>query len=219
MAQPANFDRLAKVYRSLEFLAFGSALERARFCFLARVGDCRDILVLGEGDGRCLAQLMVAAPQARIHCVDASGAMLAQAAARAARGNVNGRVTFEKADVFSARFPPGHYDAVVTLFFLDCFSAEQVAALVAQVGASLRPGALWLWADFILPPRGWSRLRARLLLAGLYAFFRWETGLRVSSLPPSEQILGAAGFSIAESRDFQRGFIRSAVLKRPGIGA
>jgi cyclopropane fatty-acyl-phospholipid synthase-like methyltransferase len=214
MAAPADFDRLARVYRALEFLAFGAALERARFCFLDRLADCHDILVLGEGDGRCLERLAALAPQARIHCVDASSAMLARAAARAAPANVNRRLTFEKADVRAASLAPGRYDAVVTFFFLDCFRAETVAELVARVDSSLRPGALWLFADFVLPPRSWTRWRARLWLAVLYAFFRWETGIQAPSLPPSEAILGQAGFRCVAVRDFQRGLVRSAVFKK-----
>jgi len=214
MPDAPNFDRLARMYRALEFAAFGPALERARFCFLDRLAGCHDILVLGEGDGRCLERLAALAPDARIHCVDASAAMLARAAARVAAANVNRRLTFEKTDVLALGVPPGHYDAVVTFFFLDCFRPETVVELVSRVEAGLRPGALWLFADFVLPPRGWTRLRARVWLAVLYAFFRWETGIHASSLPPSETILEQAGFTRTAVRDFQCGLVRSAVFKK-----
>jgi ubiquinone/menaquinone biosynthesis C-methylase UbiE len=214
MTQTANFDRLARIYRAIEFAAFGADLERARFCFLDRLSGCREILVLGEGDGRCLERLARLAPAANFHCVDASAAMLARARARVDGLNVNRRLTFTQADARSLVLRPGHYDAVVTCFFLDCFPPEPAAALVARVAASLRPGALWLFADFVLPPRGWTRWRARLWLAVLYAFFRWTTGLSARALPPSEALLAAAGFRVVASRDFQRGLLRSAVLKR-----
>ena len=63
---PANFDRLAGIYRLLEFLAFGRDLERARFRLLETLAECHSVLVLGEGDGRCLARLARVAPEARI---------------------------------------------------------------------------------------------------------------------------------------------------------
>ena len=118
-SHPAGFDRLAPFYRALEFLAFGRDLERARFCFLGELRDCRSILVLGEGDGRFLARLAGIAPHARIHCVDSSPAMLALAAARIPGAGAGARVSFERADVLGARFDPAAYDAVATLFFLD----------------------------------------------------------------------------------------------------
>jgi ubiquinone/menaquinone biosynthesis C-methylase UbiE len=209
-----NFDRLAGIYRALERMAFGRDLERARFAWLDRLRDGRSILLLGEGDGRALVRLLALAPEARIHYVDASPAMRARAERRPEVRAAAGRVTFETADAQTCPLPPAAYDAVATLFFLDCFTADHVAALVARVGPALRPGARWLFADFVLPPRGWARLRARLWLRTLYAFFRLTTGLEATALPPSEEILAAAGWEPRESREFQGGLLRSAVYER-----
>jgi hypothetical protein len=107
---------------------------------------------------------------------------------------------------------------VATLFLLDCFGAGDVASIVSRVGPGLRPGACWLFADFALPPGAVARARARLWLALLYAFFRWETALAASALPPSEQILEAAGWQRAGSAEFQWGLIRSCVFTRPPGG-
>jgi ubiquinone/menaquinone biosynthesis C-methylase UbiE len=208
-----DFDGLARSYRGLEFLAFGRDLERARFCLLEGLVGCREILVLGEGDGRCLAQLVRAAPLARIRCVDASAAMLARAAARLTDPAVRARVDFEQADALALSLPAERYDAVVTLFFLDCFLPGQVSALVGRVRDSLQPGARWLWADFACPPRGWRRWQARIALPLLYLFFRWQTGLPARALPPAEEILAAAGFAREAEREFQGGFLRCALFR------
>jgi ubiquinone/menaquinone biosynthesis C-methylase UbiE len=208
-----NFDGLARAYRALEFLAFGRSLERARFCLLDRLADSREILVLGEGDGRCLARLVRAAPLARIRCVDASAAMLARAATRLTDSADRARVTLEQADALCLPLPSGHYDAVVTLFFLDCFLPEQVELLVGRVRAGLQPGARWLWADFALPAAAWRRALARVALRLLYFFFRWQTGLPARRLPPAEAILARAGFQREAEREFRGGFIRSALFR------
>ena len=214
-AYPSGFDRLARIYRVLEFAAFGRDLERARFCLLERLAGYPEILVLGEGDGRCLARLVGLAPQARIHCVDASGAMLARAKRRLAANECSPlRVRFEHADVFSADFAPAHYDAVVTLFFLDCFSPERVAALRDRIQESLKPGACWLFADFSIPARGWRRWRARVWMAVLYAFFRWQTSLSARSLPDSERLLAEAGWRPEAQREFRGGLIRTVLFQR-----
>lgn len=207
---PASFDRLASNYRALEFLAFGRDLERARFCFLEQLRDCREILVLGEGDGRCLARLVQIAPAAQIHCVDVSAGMLARARERLPATAV-GRVTFERADLLTHELPSARYDAVVTFFFLDCFTAEQAAALVTKVQRSLRAGATWLFADFVLPTRGFSRLRAEAWLKLLYFFFRWQTGLPARVLPPSEALIERAGFERRALQSLQGGLVHSAV--------
>jgi SAM-dependent methyltransferase len=208
-APPANFDRLASVYRTLERAAFGRDLERARFCFLDQLRDRRSVLLLGEGDGRCLARVRTIAPLADIHCVDASARMLATAAARAGGDS---HVTFERGDVLQRSFPRDRYDAVVTFFFLDCFTAPQAAALVGSVRSSLRPGGVWLFADFVVPSGRFARWYGRASLALMYAFFRWQTGLAAKRLPPSEEILGRHGLCRVAVRDFHAGFVRSAVF-------
>lgn len=213
-ASPANFDSLARLYRALEFLAFGRDLERARFTFLPELAACRRILVLGEGDGRCLARLLTCAPQAQIDCLDLSAAMLARAAARIPTADRQ-RVQFTQADLLTDDLPGTGYDAIVTCFFLDCFTPAQVAALVARLLPRLTPEARWLWADFVQPPRGIARWRAQAWLAVLYTFFRWQTGLPVHELPPTEAILRAAGLAPTIQRDFQAGLLRTALFRHP----
>jgi SAM-dependent methyltransferase len=210
-----GFDRLARWYRTLEFVAFGWDLERARFAFLDRLSDRRDILILGEGDGRCAARLLALAPDARITCVDSSHGMIERAGARAREAGGADRVSFTCADVRGFSPEPGRHDAVVTLFLLDCFTPEEVSSIVRRTSAALRPGAPWVFADFTLPPRGIARVRARAWLALLYAFFRWETALSVSSLPPSEEILEREGWRRDETLGLQWGLLRSSVYRRP----
>ena len=210
-----NFDRVAGVYAWLERAAFGRDLERARFQFLDRARDCRNILVLGDGDGRALARLLDAAPGARIRSVDASAAMLARARDRVATHAGADRVVFEHADARRIDLGDAGYDAVVTLFFLDCFTAAEVEALVARVRPHLVPGALWLYADFELPPRGVARLSGRAWLALLYGFFRWQTGITARELPPSCEILKRAGLIEQTVASWRRGLIVARTFSRP----
>lgn len=212
-AARSGFDRLARGYHLLEFIAFGRDLERARFAFLGRLSECRDILLLGEGDGRCAERLAGLAPRARIVCVDSSPGMVARASARIGAADA-ARVSFVCADALSFETRPGSFDAVATLFFLDCFTEAGVAALVERVTPSLRGGASWLFADFVVPPRGLPRLRARAWLAVLYLFFRLGAGLRATRLPPSEDVLERAGWALESRQEFQGGMIRSAVFRR-----
>lgn len=212
----ANFDRLARIYRALEFIAFGHDLERARFCLLEELSACRSLLVLGEGDGRCLERLLKLAPAAQIHCVDASPAMLAAAAARIASAEDRARVRFEIADARQLSLSAASYDGVVTLFFLDCFSVDDAARLIARVSAALKPDSLWLYADFAVPEKFFARCRAQLWLALLYTFFRWQTGLRVRALPPAENLIRAAGFDAAATHTRQAGLLRTVLFRRGG---
>lgn len=214
--RPINFDPLARIYRTLEVVAFGRDLARARLCHLDHLAGCRSILVLGEGDGRFVSRLVHLAPHAEIRCVDSSSAMIEQARRRLAEESAGAetRVTFEKADALTLRFPAAHYDAVVTLFFLDCFTEEDVARIVPGLAEALTPAATWLYADFAMPPRGVARLRAKVWLGLLYGFFRLSTGLRVRSLPNAEGMIQHAGFAPVKTHTFQAGMLRSVAFCR-----
>ena len=72
-----NFDSLAHTYRWLEYVSFGRILERCRFHYLARCSHARHALILGDGDGRFTARLLVANATVNVDAVDASAAMLA----------------------------------------------------------------------------------------------------------------------------------------------
>ena len=209
-----GFDGVARVYHALEVAAFGGALQRARTAYLDRLAPCRDVLLLGDGDGRFLRALLDVAPDVCVHSVDASAAMLAVAEHRLRPGE-RARVTFEHAD--ARRFDPGArtYDAVVTAFFLDCFSDHDVAHLVARVGPHLRRGGVWVFTDFASPARGVARLYARLVVGALYRFFRWRAGIDARGLPPSEAILERSGLMPVAHHEFRAGLIR-AVLYRAG---
>lgn len=209
----ADFDRLAVAYEWFERLAFGSDLEAARFCLLAHLQDCQRVLVLGEGDGRFLMQLLRRFPHVRADCIDASAAMIARASSRLT-AEERARVTFLQMDARRADFGTDIYDAVVTLFFLDCFTSEEASELIVRVRKALRVDACWLWADFAMPTHGWSRLRAVLWLRVLYSAFGRQTGLTVRQLPPAEELLQKAGFVLRAEKSRQAGLLRSAVWIR-----
>lgn len=208
----SGFDRLARWYRALEYLAFGRSLERARRQHLPALAACTHILVLGEGDGRCLAALADIAADARIRVVDRSAGMLERAAQRLPPGAA-ARVTFEQADVRDVELPRASYDAVVTLFILDCFDTVEVERIVSRVRASLRPDALWVFADFVMPTAGWRRWRAALWIGGLYAFFRIATGLKVAALPPSEAIIERSARERITLTSYQHDMIHSTIFR------
>ena len=72
MTPRPSFDLLAPAYQSLEQLAFGGLLHWCRTAHLARLAACRRALVLGDGDGRFLADLLRANPTLEVDSVDIS---------------------------------------------------------------------------------------------------------------------------------------------------
>lgn len=210
----ANFDRVAPLYKWLEYGAHGHGLETVRFHYLPALTQCRSVLIVGDGDGRFLERLLTVAPDAHIHSIDASAGMIALARQRLG-ATVRPRVRFEHADVRDVRLTPDAYDLIVTMFVLDCFSDAAAATVAKQLGEALRPGGLWLFADYVLPERGWRRSRAIGWLWVLYTFFGVTAGLEPRRLPPSEAILGALNLVIEDAMTFDLGLLRAVLYRKP----
>ena len=196
-----SFDRLAPHYRWMEWLLAGGKLQRCRTAFIRDIPPPHRVLMLGEGNGRCLVELLRAFPVARFMCVDASARMLECARARVkAHGLRDAAVEFIQADALEWQPPAAQFDLLVTHFFLDCFRAEQLATLVPRLAAAATPDARWLLADFCEPASGFAKWRARWILRAMYFFFRRATRLPAKHLTSPDAFLEHSGFTLRERR-------------------
>jgi Methyltransferase domain len=194
MTDPANFDRLARIYRWMELVTFGPLLGRCRCRFLEQLRNCRTALLLGDGDGRFAARLLTVNPSVRIDAVDASPAMLAALLHRA--GPDRDRVCAHRADVRNWSLEGRCYDLIVTHFFLDCLTTDEVATLAARLRGCSLDQTLWVVSEFAIPEGDFGRLVARRIVASLYRAFGLLTGLAVSGLPAHRAALSNEGFTL-----------------------
>jgi ubiquinone/menaquinone biosynthesis C-methylase UbiE len=213
-----SFDAIAPGYRTLETIAFGNALQRARVACLGEIGSPRRALIVGEGNGRFLAAFLQRHPLVRIDCIDCSERMLELARQRILRTvpDAIGRVTFLLADVASWT-PNDRYDLIVTHFLLDCFSTQQVGAIVAKLAQATFPTAAWLLADFRIPEAGFARAHARLWLAAMYWFFRSVARIEARDLVDPSPFLRAEGFVLERQILFRVGMLKSELWRNTGI--
>lgn len=192
----SGFDRIARLYRWLEYTTLGRSLERCRLRFLSELANRTHALVLGDGDGRFLAQLLTQDPALRADAVDTSAAMLKRLEARCEQTatDLHGRLRTHQMDALTFVSTPSSekYDLVVTHFFLDCLSQHEVEALAAAIAPQLSPDALWVVSEFSIPP-GAMRIPSQLLVRSLYRAFRILTGLRANRLPDYARALTRAG--------------------------
>jgi ubiquinone/menaquinone biosynthesis C-methylase UbiE len=210
--RPANFDWLAPHYRWMEWVLAGPKLQRCRAAFLGSLSAPRRALIVGQGHGRFLTELLRRHPQVQCTCVDSSRPML-EAARRglAAHGLDAARVEFIHADILQWTPPRAAYDLVVTHFVLDCFRPEQLARILPSLAEAAAPEARWLLADFQEPSAGFAKWRARAILEVMYLFFRWAAALPASELTAPDSLLAQCGFKLRERRIFEWGLLHSDV--------
>jgi len=200
-----NFDQIARPYQLLEYLTLGGSLERTRMHLLPRLLSRRNALVLGDGDGRFLSQLLIANQTLCATTVDISVAMLALLRKRCAPYSERLRIIHNDA-LMLAHDIDEPYDLVVSHFFLDCLTQEQLDQLVQRTAPALSAGALWLVSDFNIPKDA-LYLPARLCVSSLYLAFRILTGLRVNRLPDYGATLTSTGFKRIVRQEFLGGIL------------
>ena len=183
----------------------GGALERRRRWYLPQLRNARRALVLGDGDGRFLRELLRQNPAVSADYVDASARML-ELARRKARTE---RVNYRKADARTVPLPHDEYDLIATHFFFDCFGQSELDALIGRTAAAARPAAQWVVSEFSA-----ASFPARLLVRALYLFFRIATGLETSRLADHRPMLRAQGFRLKDASRSRGGFVVSELWER-----
>ena len=227
----SGFDRVARVYRWLEYLTFGLALEHCRDAQLARIKGLRRALVLGDGDGRFTSRLLAQNSQAQVVAVDSSVGMLRLLSARVGAICASSRVLTVCGDAISVLEQPAEahlraasisdpalseqdaaaeelFDHVCTHFFLDCLGTAEVERLVRAVCSRLAPGAIWIVSEFAAP-NWWTRL----VVALLYKSFAVLAGLETQQLPPWRQSLANQGL-VCESEQLRLGGLLTSSVWR-----
>jgi SAM-dependent methyltransferase len=208
VSRKLNFDRLARPYRWLEYLTFGRMLERCRFHFLPALTGARRALVLGDGDGRFLARLLMANPLLEADVVDISPAMLRLLHQRVGPEACR-RITLHEADARDF-VPPGiAYDLVVTHFFFDCLFQAELDGVVDRVAPSLAPGARWVVSEFARGRGRAGSVVSSLVVSGLYRAFGLLAALHVRTLPDHGIALERAGFQCLSERRWLMGLLMS----------
>jgi ubiquinone/menaquinone biosynthesis C-methylase UbiE len=214
-----SFDLLAPFYRRMEWVLAGAKLQRCRLAFLAEVPAPRRALLIGEGHGRFLAPLLQAHPKAHCVCVDASQRMLDVTRARILELGLGAeKVEFVQADLATWTPPVNSFDLIATHFVLDCFTEAQLERILRGLAMAATADARWLAADFNEPREGPARWRAQAILAVMYVFFRWATGIAAEKLPVVDGLMEKQGFVLRSRRMFEWGLLRSDLWARSQAG-
>jgi ubiquinone/menaquinone biosynthesis C-methylase UbiE len=211
-----SFDSVARIYHSLEAATFGRALQRARTAFINRLKEPRRALLLGEGNGRFLCELLRVHPRVEILCVDQSEGMLALArkALQKTDCKTHASVQFEQQDLRTWSPPAGQFDLIVTHFFLDCFGQTALERIVMKLCEAATPHCMWLIADFQLPARGLSRWHAHVWLAAMYLFFRLAAAIEARNLIDPAPFLRRSGWQCEAQQIFRFGMLKSELWRR-----
>jgi ubiquinone/menaquinone biosynthesis C-methylase UbiE len=207
-----NFDLVASFYPLLEQLVFGSTLNQARQSFAREIGAGKEILLIGEGNGRFLCEMMKqTASASSFTVIDSSARMLAAAGRRIAPLTSKQRIEWIGADFLKWHPPGALYDRVVTHFFLDLFRPDRICQIVEKISRITTEDGLWVNVDFTPDGRG---LHQKMLMWAQYGFFRRFAGIEASRLFDARLWIRQGGWKILEERSLRSGWISGYLMRR-----
>ena len=94
------FDKLAPWYHFLETISFGNQLQQCRISQLAELNAVKNVLILGDGNGRFLESLLKSTNNSEIESLDISRNMIELANTRITSLPNSSKVIFIHSDVF-----------------------------------------------------------------------------------------------------------------------
>ena len=201
------FDKLAPWYHFLETISFGNQLQQCRISQLAELNAVKNVLILGDGNGRFLESLLKSTNNSEIESLDISRNMIELANTRITSLPNSSKVIFIHSDVFDWDFPKFKYDLVVTNFFLDCFTYPELTNLIEKVSLSLKPEGKLIYGDFNVPNSFCKKTLTSLLLFGMYLFFRIFTRISANSLQDPTSLLIKNKFILKNEKYYLCSFI------------
>jgi len=204
-----SFDKLAPWYHFLETISFGNHLQQCRISQLVELNKVKNVLILGDGNGRFLESLLKSNNNAKIESLDISKKMIGLATARINSLANSSNVIFIHSDVFDWDFPKDKYDLVVTNFFLDCFNYSELTKLIEKISLSLKPEGKLIYGDFSVPNSLFKKTLTSLLLLGMYLFFKIFTRISANSLYDPTSLLIEKKFILKNEKYYLWSFLKS----------
>ena len=101
------------------------------------------------------------------------------------------------------------YDLIVTHFFLDCLTTEEVRHLASTLHGCASANATWVISEFAVVDNWIGKFTSRLLISALYWAFRGLTGLSIRKLPDHRSALREAGFILQKRQPHLGGMLKS----------
>ncbi|MEN0054413.1 MAG: class I SAM-dependent methyltransferase [Mucilaginibacter sp.] len=202
----ANFNNSAWFYDRLSRLVYGRALINTQQYLIQFIEPGTKILIVGGGTGWILEEISkLHASGLHITYVEVAANMIALSQKRNIGNNQVAYINNAIENVSLAN----DFDVAITPFLFDNFTEQTLATVFNHIHALLKPGGLWLNADFQLTGKWWQQF----LLKSMFIFFRIVCGIEASKLPQIEAYFTQNTYKPIGQKTFFNEFIVAKVYR------
>ncbi len=207
----ANYDKIASVYDPLSRLVYGKSIVRAQLFLLGHIPAGSRILIVGGGTGWILEEISRLHPAGLvIDYVENSANMIALSQKRH-YGTNRVNFIFLSVEYYSTT---DTYHVFFTPFVFDNFTGQKTAPVFEHLNQMLKPGGVWLYADFVCDDNN-GRLWQKMLLKMMYLFFKITCNIETDHIVHMERYYRQANYQLISASGFYFGFILAAAYRKP----
>ncbi|PWJ42499.1 class I SAM-dependent methyltransferase [Sediminitomix flava] len=205
-----EYDRIAFIYDKLVSLVFGKSIHKAQVAFLDKLEDGDKVLIVGGGTGWILEEIFKRIKPSKLIYVEASSEMIKLSEQRNVSKLNHEYIEFIHSDslLFASNV---QFDVIITNFFLDLFTNEELQGWKSQILNLLKPRGFWFVSDFQLVYSSLDSYWQRVFSLFMHRFFKLFTSLRRNQFPNWESLFDDVNLQIIASQSFFRGMIFSKV--------
>ena len=212
-----GFDVIAPFYDLLARCIFGKSIWNSQLATLRFIPENAVILIIGGGTGWFLKELMAATKASKVVYIDSSEKMIALSKQKMT--SLPGQ--FERIDFRlntpACIHPSEYFNVIITHFFLDLFTDDQVHAIMQPLHKALHKNGLWLCADFQLLEECSGRWWKKWLMNVVYTFFRIGCNIKARHLPKIPEHFKAYSMSCIYEAHFFSQLIVTQVYKKNSV--
>ncbi len=203
-----NFNKVADCYDFGEKFFFGNLLQFSRIHFIEYYNNAKSVLLLGEGCGQFLNQLLKVNKLCETTVLDSSSKMV-EKQMKNIRSKDLDRVTFKCLPI-EAFTSNQSFDLICSHFFWDCFSHQELLDILPMYTKILCKDGFWINSDFIDDKSDFNL--NFLKIRTMYWFFRLTTGINSRCIESFYKQAVKNSLKLVDYYEIEQKFLKSEVF-------
>ncbi len=209
-----GFNTIAPFYNVVSTVFSFNQIHKSQTWLLSKKMQFSKSLIMGGGDGKFLLEAMKQGLSDQYYYIDISDAMIKLARSKIEKQlpSLLNSVVFicgSYQDISAT----GKFDLIVTPYFLDCFSEDELSIITAKLHAHLTIEGTWFFTDFNIPEDSFRTFIFKNIIRLLYGIFDLFCNWELNRLPDFSKEFCKYGFTILHEKYFLGGLLVSRIYK------
>lgn len=210
-----GFNTIAPFYNVASTIGSFNQIHKSQIWLLSKGMKFSKVLIIGGGDGKFLLEAVKQGLAEQYYYIDISDVMI-----KLAKNKIENQSAISLGSVV---FICGSYqdipknetfDLIVTPYFLDCFSPDELTIVIARLYSQLTIKGTWFFADFNVPKDSFRSFIFNNIIQLLYEIFNFFCDWGLNRLPDFNKEFDKYNFTLLDEKYFLGGLLVGRIYKK-----